>query len=178
MQIETDVGVIELVDEATYSFNSTDNLRTYLFTVNLAYEARASSVHGVLLNGTRLVVLGNQGGCSGVHANSCVYLEGNLYVAVGDSVACLKLDPFEFQWSVKTDYATCFGIYFQEQRQALISHGEIEISRISVAGKVLWRSSGADIFSEGVFLLPNFIQAVDFNQKPYRFDYANGENLG
>lgn len=177
MKVETDLGIIELIDEVTYSFNSTDNSRTYPFAKNLACQDHASSIHGVLLNGAPLVVLGNRGGCSGVHAHSCIYVAGKLYVAVGDSVTCIKLEPFELQWSLKTDDATCFGIYYQEQRQAFISHGEIEISRISVDGKILWSSSGADIFSERVSLLSNFIHAVDFSGRSYRFDYTGGKNL-
>ena len=176
MRIVGDLGTIELVNEPMYTFGSTDNTRSYPFARNLASRDRASSVHGLLLNGEPIAVFGSGGGASGVHAHSATYVNSLLYVAVGDSVVCVELSPFELKWSVKVDEATCFGIYFQAEHKALISHGELEIARISETGRVLWSASGADIFSERFSLLPQFIEAVDFNGRTYRFKYENGES--
>jgi hypothetical protein len=71
--------------------------------------------------------------------------------------------------------ATCFGIHWENGRGALISHGELEISRLSSEGNLLWQASGADVFSEGFRLLPAHIEAVDFKRTVYRLDYATGE---
>jgi hypothetical protein len=49
--VDTDVGVIELVNEPTCSFGSADNVRSYRFARNLAEDSRPSSIHGVALDG-------------------------------------------------------------------------------------------------------------------------------
>jgi len=156
MQIETAMGFVEIIDEPTYSFGSADNLRKYTFFKNLARQHYPNSTHGILLNGKPLVILGAEGGASGVHQNSAAYVYGDLYIAVGDSVACMRLDPFQFKWATQTDTSTCFGIHYQPEWQALISHGELEIVRLSNDGRILWSSSGADIFSEGFSLFPDY----------------------
>jgi len=75
---------------------------------------------------------------------------------------------------LQVDSATCFGVYYQGHHHALISHGELEIARISEDGQLLWSASGADVFSEGFSLLPHFIEVVDFNGQTYRFQYEHG----
>ncbi len=109
-----------------------------------------------------------------IHEHSAVFRNGFLYLAVGDRVACLSLQPAEVIWSIEVDSATCFGIYFYEPRSAFISHGELEIARLSEDGAILWRESGADIFSEGFALLPDCVEAVDFEKRIYRFRYEDG----
>jgi hypothetical protein len=77
-------------------------------------------------------------------------------------------------WSTKVDLATCFGIHFHMPTDTIVSHGELEIARLSDDGVVLWRESGADIFSEGFELLPDGIEVVDFEKRTYRFRYEDG----
>jgi hypothetical protein len=86
----------------------------------------------------------------------------------------MNLRPFEIEWFVQVDAATCFGIYFDVPHSALISHGELEIARLSYDGAILWSRSGADIFSEGFSMLPGYVEAIDFNGQAYRFDYETG----
>jgi hypothetical protein len=174
MRIESPEGAIELVNEPTYSFASTDNLRTYPLELNLSPKSRPTSIHGILFKGEPVAILANDGGASGVHEHSAALVEGFLYVAVGDSVVCMSLAPAQIRWSLQVDPATCFGVYFDVQHKALISHGELEVARLSESGSVLWSASGADIFSEGVTLNSRFIEAVDFNGKTYRFEYESG----
>jgi hypothetical protein len=175
MRIDSDTGTIELIDEPAYSFGSTDNARRYPFAKNLTREERPSSMHGLLLNGEPVAVFGNAGGPSAVHAHSGVYVKGSLYISVGYSVVCVNPFPFQYKWSLQTDSFTCFGIYFEERHRALISHGELEIVRISEAGQLIWSASGADILSEGFSLHPQFVEVVDFNGQTYRFKYENGQ---
>ncbi len=177
MRIETDLGTVELIDEPMYSFDSSDNARAYRFARNFAINGKATSAHGVLLNSQAIAVFGKNGGCTGVHAHSVVYERGLMYLAVGDSAVCVRLNPFEFKWIAQVDSATCFGIHRHAGHQALISHGELEIARLSKDGDLLWSSSGADIFSEGFSLLPHCIEVVDFNGIVYRFDYENGRSV-
>ena len=176
MRIDTEFGKVELVDEPMYTFGSMDNARTYQFSKNLAAEGLPTSIHGVLLNNEPIAVFGESGGCSAIHSHSAIFVNGHIFLAVGNSVACMRLSPFEFKWAKQVDSATCFGIYYQPQHQALISHGELEITRLSRDGDIQWSASGADIFSEGVSLLADFLEATDFNGNVYHFDYEHGRS--
>ncbi|MNJ40113.1 hypothetical protein D3C77_349990 [compost metagenome] len=177
MNLHTQHGLITVADEPTYSFNSADNARSYAFEILLTDDS-ISSIHGVRLNGDFIVVVGAGGGGSTVHAHSALIIDDRLLMAVGDHVACISLvHPYRLLWSLRVDIATCFGLYWQNQQRALISHGELVISRLSTDGRLIWQASGADIFSEGFGLLPDHVKAVDFNQSVYRFDYATGELL-
>lgn len=174
MHLETPAGIVQIVDEPTYSVGSPDNVRSYPLEVDLAAGSRATSIHGVLLDGTPVALFSNGGGASGIHEHSAVFRNGFLHLAVGDRVVCLGLRPAEVIWSTEVDPATCFGIHFHEPRGALISHGELEITRLSEEGAILWRASGADIFSDGFALLPDCVQVVDFEKRIYRFRYEDG----
>jgi hypothetical protein len=174
MQIDTSAGLIEVVDEPTYRFGSADNARHYSFARNLANQSRPASVHGLILDGSSLAVFGRGGGPSGVHEHSLVYVEGLLYLAVGDCVVCVDPKPFSFKWMLQTDSATCFGIHFDERHRALISHGELEISRFSSDGNLMWSVSGADIFTGRFSLHPTYVEAIDWNGNVYRLSYDDG----
>lgn len=174
-EIDTQFGILSVVNEPTYSFESQDNVRSYEFEVLLTRDT-PTSVHGIALNGSGIMVVGAGGGCSSVHDHSALVLGDKLYLAVGDQVACLSFSsPRRLVWSTQVDMATCFGIHWENDRGALISHGELEISRLSLEGNLMWQTSGADVFSEGFRLLPAHIEAVDFNRTVYRLDYATGE---
>lgn len=177
MDIQTPYGLITLLDEPTYSFNSTDNEHSYKHELLLTDES-ITSVHGVKLNGEHILVIGAGGGCTAIHKHSAIVVDDRLYIAVGDQVACLSLEhPDQILWTVKVDTATCFGIYWANQHRVLLSHGELEITRLSVDGGIIWQVSGADIFSEGFSLLTDYIEAVDFDKSVYRFDYVTGNLL-
>jgi hypothetical protein len=173
MRIDTEVGEIEVLNEPTYTFDSADNVRSYPFAKILSPGATPLSIHGVLLDGEPLAVFG-EGGWTVVHPHSAVYLDGQIFLAISDSVVCFRPKPFEFRWQLQVDTATCFGLHYQAEQGALISNGELEIARLSQDGRVLWSAWGADIFSEGLRLLADYIQVVDFNGRVYHFDYATG----
>jgi hypothetical protein len=174
MLIDCPAGHIELVNEPAYTFGSTDNVRRYGFSKHLDNKCGPTSVHGVLLNGEPLAVFGDSGGCSGVHAHSAVVLGDLLFFAVGRHVVCLRPAPFEYRWALQTDFATCFGVHYDEAHHALVSHGELEIARFTEEGSLLWSASGADIFTEGFALGPQFIEVRDFEDRNYSFNYADG----
>jgi hypothetical protein len=174
MRIARPAGVIEVVNEPTYSFGSADNVRSYPVERDLALGSRASSTHGVLLDGVPIAVFANGGGASGVHDHSAVFVNGLLYLAVGDCVVCMSVSPIDVKWSLQVDSATCFGIHYDQSHGAFISHGELEIARFSEAGAILWGSSGAEVFSEGFALRSDFIEAIDFDHRTYRFRYEDG----
>lgn len=174
MRITSPAGTIEIVNEPTYSFGSSDNVRAYPLERHLAPGSGMSSIHGVLLNGVPMAVFANGGGASGIHDNSAVFVNGLLYLAVGGSVVCMSVSPMDVRWSLQVDSATCFGVHYDQTRDAFLSHGELEIARFSEAGAILWSSSGADVFSEDFALRSDFIEAIDFDHRTYRFRYEDG----
>ena len=172
--ITSDFGEVKIVDEPTYTFGSADNIQRYKHEIRLAPSEGATSVHGVLINNEPIVVFGASGGASGVHAHSAVILDSRLYLAIGNSVVCFVLANHRIAWTLKVDHATCFGIYYDPEKDVLVSHGELEIARINEDGQVLWSSSGADIFSEGMSLEDEYISVVDFERREYHFNYETG----
>lgn len=172
--LNTRWGQVTILDEPTYAFGSADNARTYNVEIRLDRENQ-TSIHGVRIEGRWTSVFGAGGGCSTVHQHTAIELNGRLYVAVGDQIVCLNLVTCSMDWSRRVDSATCFGVYWDSAHEALISHGELQISRLSLTGDEIWSSSGADIFSEGFRCLPEAIEVIDFNRSVYLFDYASGE---
>jgi len=170
-------GNVGIVNEPTYSFGSADNLRRYEQEKSLQGSYMPTSIHGVFVDDKPLVVFGATGGCSVVHRHSALVLDSKLYLAVGDSLVCFAMDDRKLCWATVVDPATCFGIYYKPERDALISHGELEVARIDTKGSVLWASSGADIFSEGFRMENEFIAVTDFNNREYHFSYENGSTL-
>jgi outer membrane protein assembly factor BamB len=177
MKIDTHQGEIEIINEPTYTFGSADNVRMYDVEVCLSREGHISSTHGMLLNGGPKVVIGAAGGASGIHPHTAVAINDRVYVAVGDSVVCLALNSMRVIWSIQVDPATCFGVYYECERSALFSHGELEIARFTEDGKIIWSTSGADIFSERFNLEADAVSATDFNGSVYSFDYETGRRL-
>jgi hypothetical protein len=174
--IETPEGHVAIFDEPTYSFRSADNPRTYDTEIRLDCE-NLTSVHGVRSDGKWSAIFGASGGSTTVHQHSAVEVDGRLYLAVGDQVVCLNLVTGLREWSRRVDLATCFGIYWDCLHEALISHGELQISRLSLTGDEIWSAGGADIFSEGFKCLGNGIEAIDFSRSVYLFDYQTGTLL-
>jgi hypothetical protein len=168
---------LELIDEPLYS--SADNVRCYScdydFTNGLY---RPSSRHGLVLREDGIVrqscILLARGGASGLHENSAVTVGDVCFIAVGDTLCSLALPSLDLLWHRQVDAATCFGVYYSANHYSLISHGELEIVRISLSGEVAWNSGGEDIFSEGFELHSDYIEVIDFNRMVYRMDIATG----
>src|SRR5471030_208199 len=174
MVIVSELGEVKIVNEPNYTFGSQDNVQRYAQEENLQPFDTPTSTHGVFLNGAPVVVFGAPGGCSSVHEHSALVLNSKLFLAVGDSVVCFSLSDLKLIWASVVDDATCFGIYYEPQRTALISHGELNVARLDENGKILWSSSGADIFSEGFRLEEEYIVVTDFNHRNYHINYETG----
>lgn len=157
MNLHTDYGLITVTNEPTYSFSSTDNVRSYTFEIPLTDSIW--SKHGVNLKGDPIVIVGAGAGATDVHAHSALVIDDSLLLAVGNHLACISLlPPYCLRWSLQVDLATCFGIYWQSQRRALITHGELAISRFSADGRLIWQASGADIFTEALTCYPTILE--------------------
>jgi hypothetical protein len=172
-ELPSSVGLISVVNEPTHTFRSADNTRVYPLEVNLA-RGSMTSKHGLLVDGIPAVIVGAAGGCTGVHEHSAILCMDRLFLAVGDHVAAFTLNPFSIEWMVRADSVTCFGLYFCGRHDALICHGELEISRLSVHGAIVWQRSGRDIFTGDFALQPAFIEVRDFLGETYRFSYETG----
>ncbi len=96
-------------------------------------------------------------------------------MAVGRHVVKFIPRPLSFCWSLRVDDATSFGVHVSGERNALFSHGELEVCRFSEDGAIVWSASGAEVFSEGFSLFPDHVEAIDFNNRVYRFGYDRGE---
>ena len=177
IELLTPYGLVRVFDEPTYSVGSQDNVREYERYVPLA-ESQPTSVHGVQLNENYIVAIGAAGGCSAVHPRSAAVASDRVFLAVGDHVVCLSLNaPNDLLWATCADDATCFGVYWDERRQAIFSHGELQVMRLTADGVPVWSASGADVFSEGFSLHEDYVEAVDFDHRVYRFEYECGEQI-
>jgi len=177
ISIPSQFGNIQIFDEPQYSFDSKENTRNYQEEIRLFYMFKPSSIHGVVIEGEPIVIIGAEGDTSSVHQHSACIVESNLYLAVGGNVACIDLIARKSAWSIKVEFATCLGIHYEPTRKALISHGEMDIVRVHPEGRVLWNRGGADLFSGTFELTPDFILANDASGKTYRFDYESGNEV-
>lgn len=150
----------------------------YPIVHHIEEKYRASSWHHVTVTedgqDVRVCLLLGGGGASGVHSGSAVCVGDRCYVAVGDSVCALSVPSLNLVWRTKVDSATCFGVYHLPEFDCLISHGELEITRLDLAGQVAWQTSGRDIFSEGFAMRGGFVEATDFYKSTYCIDIATG----
>ena len=176
MEFKSDNWRVKVVDEPMYTFGSVDNPRSYTREYLLTDELSCvSSKHGVIVDDIS-AVMGASGGCSAVHADSGVVIADRFYVAVGDHACCICLPELELQWSVLVDSASCFGLHYSCKHGCLLSHGELEIVRLSLDGKIVWSTGGKDIFTEAFILHNDYIEAVDFNHERYHIDIQNGKS--
>jgi hypothetical protein len=171
--------VLEVRDDPTYRFGSADNSTRYERELILGDPRfRTSSQHGVQCRrGDEVlgsVILGANGGASAVHGRSIVVVGNLCFVAVGPYVVALSVPDLAVSWSQQVDHATCFGVLVTPDGASLISHGELEISRVDLSGRILWQSGGADIFTGELKLSDRVVHVDDFEGRSYSFDIETG----
>lgn len=169
---------ITLINEPTYSRNSTDNPRNYIHEYCRNDKYQHVSAHGIYVkeNDVALAsaVLLGVGGATGVHENSIAFDGNCICVAAGDSVYSLFLPTLELNWCLKVDFATCFSVFYLRNRNCFLTWGEVEIGCFTKEGKKLWSNSGKDIFTEDLEILEDIVIVTDFNGEKYKFDLNNG----
>ena len=172
--------VLTLLDDPTYTAGSADNVQRYDREYCFVKEYRPVSKYGVVCRepggATHSCILLAGGGASRVHEHSAVVVHGSFFVGVGDILCSLSLPALDLRWATKVDTATCFGVYHSPQHDCLLSHGELEVARVSLGGKIVWGASGKDIFSESFQIIGDHIEAIDFNHEVYRIDIATGRS--
>jgi hypothetical protein len=169
---------VTLRDEPVYSRNSADNPRAYIHEYCRSDEYQHVSAHGVSVRendetSASAILLG-VGGATGVNENSVAFDGESLYMASGDALYSLSLPSLELNWCVKVDFATCFGVFWLQDRNCLLTWGELEIGCYTQAGEKMWSSSGPDIFTEGLELHEDIATVTDFNGDVHNINLSNG----
>ena len=170
---------ISVRDEPTYSRNSTDNARSYNNEYCRSEKYQHISAHGITVGDihsqhSSAIILG-VGGATGVNEDSVAYCSDTLFIAAGDAVFSLTLPSLELKWCKKVDFATCFGVYWVQDKSCLITWGELNVSCLSEHGKEIWSTSGPDIFTEAFEVKGDFIKVTDFNNDMFLINIENGE---
>lgn len=109
------------------------------------------------------------GGATGVHPHSALILGGSVFVAVGESCVALHLEDGSVLWTRKVDIATAFGLYPTREGDGLLVHGELAISRWTLAGVQVWEQLGRDVFTGEFSVDPDGIHVIDFAGNRYCF---------
>ena len=109
-----------------------------------------------------------------MHEHSAIIHADSLLVAVGPFVVSLQLPTLTLNWKVKTDWATCFGVYHSLKHRCYVSHGELDVAAVSYDGAIIWSNSGADIFTNGFSVSQNQVTAIDWNEDRYVWDITTG----
>lgn len=174
---------VQVSNVSSHTIGSSDNRVAYnLEHVLTGDGSRPTSAHSIVVSRDggpiKSAIVLAAGGSTGVHAHTVVQRSNSLFVAVGDQLCSLKLPELQLDWNVQVDQATCFGVHYVSHPESLISHGELEISRIGLDGRMFWRTSGADIFSGPLWMENGEILVKDFEERTYRIDVATGEVRG
>jgi hypothetical protein len=172
---------VNLIDEPTYSRNSTDNLRRYVHEYCRSDEYQHISAHGISVTENEdllaSVVLLGVGGATGVNENSMAYDGSSIYVAAGDALFSLSMPHLELNWAKRVDFATCFGVFWLEDRNCLLTWGELEIGCHTKTGEKLWSTYGPNIFTEGLELDNDVAKVTDFDGVAHKIRLSDGEIL-
>ena len=124
------------------------------------------------------VVVSANGGATTVHEHSAVVVDDVMLVAVCGHVVALQLSDLRVRWTCRVDAATCFGLHAVRRHDelVLISHGELEIARFTLDGRVVWSAGGPDIFTGDFGIVDDTIAAVDFNGNVITLSLLTGTN--
>jgi hypothetical protein len=172
---------VRIDNDPSFTFGSVDNPHSYDHAYRLDDEPYSpTSLHTVKViqqYGVTIAscILGATGGASGVHEHSAIIHSDSLLIVVGPFVASLRLPALTLNWKVRTDSATCFGVYHSPERGCYISHGEVDVAAVSYDGAIVWSNSGADIFTNGFVVTQNQVTAIDWNEDKYVWDIATGK---
>jgi hypothetical protein len=183
MKLEIEKYRVELVDETSHTSNSTDNLFQYKneYATQDGYKP-ANQIGIKIYEGESVIsnaIIKSSGGASGIHQTSQILTNERLTICCSESVFSLSIPKLNLEWITKADDATCFQIF--KYKEDFIIHGELNVTRLTSKGEIVWQNSGADIFTteKGIddFELKNeIIKVRDWNNRLYKFD-INGKHV-
>jgi len=177
---------ILLFDDEIHDPNSVDNVKKYnhIYSDSNYDDYSYLTKHGIeilknddLINSALVI---SDGGPTGVH-DSCSLIDNDkLLICCGHSIFCMILPNLQLLWRTTADTATCFEIFKHEND--FIVHGELEISKLSNEGNIIWKFSGGDIFTtlagKNTFnIIDNIIYATDWDNITYKLNADSGELL-
>ena len=169
---------IEIQKDDTYSVNSADNQFDYKNIYFTPSDFILPTKIGLkIFENEELIssaIIGSIGGGTGIHDKSQIIEIDKLIICCSDSVFCLSIPDLNLLWKTQADLATCFEIY--KLQDSFIVHGEMEITKLDLNGKILWQNGGADIFTteKGVDdfeITDSFIRATDWENRTYKFSF-------
>ncbi|MCU4164186.1 hypothetical protein [Carboxylicivirga caseinilyticus] len=170
---------IEVLDEPTYKFGSTDNSFHYSkhFFGNGATDYPTSK-HGIKIYQDdqiidSCIIIGS-GGATYIHQNSLLFDKDQLLLCCCDTIFCLTLPDLRLKWKTQSDQATCFQIF--RQQDDYIVHGEFQVTKLDKEGNKKWEFGGADIFvstdnEEEFKIESDGILLTDFGKTKYKIDF-------
>jgi hypothetical protein len=168
---------IEMTDQPGYSFGSSEELRPYDYEYLLTDYRPFIIRRLVCFEGQQRLasaVVGASHGAGGLNERSCVLLGDRCFLAVGPWLLSLDLPDLSLLWKAEADSAGCFGLHLTPDRQHIVVHGEVEISKFTLAGRKSWTFSGRDIFTGEFAVSANAVVATDFNGQRYSIDLERG----
>ena len=171
--------IIEVINESTYKFSSTDNNFNYLkhYFSDGVNECPTSKLGIKIYQDDQLIdsclIIGS-GGATGIHQNSSLLDKDQLIICCCDTIFCLTLPDVELKWKTQADRATCFQIF--KHQDDYIIHGELQVAKLDRDGKIKWEFSGADIFvsidnEEEFKIEDDGILLTDFAKTKYKIDF-------
>jgi len=171
--------VIKFNSKPVYEELSSDNLNQYgtIYWENLEYRSDTKYDISIFLSDELLkkVLIGASGGATSIHKTSYIIESDKLVICCSDTIFCLSIPDLSLLWKTKADDATCFEIF--KYKSDYIIHGELQISRLSHSGEIVWQQSGADIFTtadstgDDFLITDNYILATDWEKRIYKFDF-------
>jgi outer membrane protein assembly factor BamB len=114
-------------------------------------------------------------GFSAVDRERVVLRGGTPYAAVEDGVFALDLPALDVLWAERMGYGSVFRLMEIGGEDALLVHGELDITRLGMDGRIRWQRGGADIFTGGCHIEDGVVVAVDWNGHVYRWRLSDGE---
>ena len=189
MNIKYKNCIVELIDETSYTLNSSDNIHNYDKIISddgisdnpTRYGINIRDSSGIVIKSCLLI--GGSGAGTSVGRESCVIEEDTLFVCISNEIFSLSLINLELNWYKEVDFATAFGIY--KMNEDFIIHGEMSITRINKNGEIIWQQSGSDIFVlpmprdspvDNFHIDNNMIFVQSWDERKYCISY-NGEIL-
>ena len=149
MNFESDNHMLDIV-QIPFSLDSNYDLGSYAQEYNLEPDYKASSIYEITsrISNRNCVILAG-GGASSVSIDTAIIKDSKCWIGIGDQLVCLSLPSLAMLWHKTIDGATCFGVFKSPDGEGLLIHGELDITKITFDGDILWSTSGKDIFSEG-----------------------------
>ncbi len=123
----------------------------------------------------------DDGAPNAVSAHSALCIGSDIIYVHGSYAARLDVANWRIAWRVEAAWISCFGVFDDpDDANAVIIHGEMEITKLSLNGDALWKVDGADIFTEpdrgsGLVFQNHTVIARDWNGWTYTIDTATGQ---